>query len=203
MFQSTQAIGQGSLTQAGTPVDVSQSTTSSAPSTASKEDSMSQTTEANGQASQSQTGTPVASTQNVDSPECGTTASTGGAKAKRVSRNEKLLKFKTLRDQGKSREEIMAEMGITLGEFGILFFYLSQSEDDGIKIEYTEPVRKPKISTEAGFAVSMHNIERLHADDVFVAGKKVDLKYDREKKVIIASIYEGEDCDELSDEVDE
>ncbi len=172
---SGQAVGQDALSQ----VHATETTAQNAPSPA--------TEAGNGEGNAS--------------PETGTVTAADTAK-KRVSRKDKLSKMQALIAQGKSREEIMEEMGIQLTEFALLFFYHSQEQTSGIKVTYTDPIRKPKISADTGFAVSMHNISRLKANHVFVAGKKVDLKFDNEKNVIIASIYEGDD-NEPSDEIDE
>ncbi len=210
-----QAGSQGIQPQEHAPEHTAQASSNSATGTGNEGNVTPSDQQAGSQDVQPQENAPEPTAQDSSSPATGTgngegntspptgTASSAGNAKKRVSRKDKLLKFEALSEQGKSREEIMKEMDISLGEFGLLFFYFSQSAADGIKIDFTDPVRKPKISGEGGFSVSMWNIQRLKADDVFIEGKKVDLRYNKETKEIIASIYEGEDSDETSDEADE
>ena len=115
----------------------------------------------------------------------------------RITKEEK---FNILREHisaGHSVEDIQRSLGLSMTEFSVLFFELTQTDGRMYKIPYSKQPRKVKVGSNGSFIITANNIERMGLDGVFVEGSTIQLK--RDGNLIIASVVIEEQGTETKD----
>ena len=108
----------------------------------------------------------------------------------RATQTEKIDVYRWYFEHGyNNRKFIMGKLNLSPYEFDKLYRLLCNHDEKFYAVDFgEEEIRKPKI-TDAGFNISKHNLELLGADSVFVKGKEVVFKFDKNSGNIIASVY--------------
>ncbi len=106
------------------------------------------------------------------------------------SQEEKLVVYRWYFEHGyNNRKFIMGKLKLSSYEFDRLYRVLSNHDKQYYEVDDSdESVRKAKI-TDTGFAISKKNLKLLGADSVFVKGKEVVFKFNKQTGEVIASIY--------------